>query len=105
MLANDHPAPFMAVTFDITSDRSKPPSPLAKLGGTVRAQVLKRGYNPQYYDLMKELEQMTGNGTVLNASLNRDGEPMVCSPTDALNLFFGTGLQFLIMEDILVVKR
>ena len=105
MLANDHPAPFMAITFDMTSDRAKRLSALARLGGTVRAQVLKRGYNPQYYDLMKELEQMTGNGTVLNAALNRDGEPMVCSPTDALNLFFATGLQFLIMEDILVVKR
>lgn len=67
--------------------------------------MLKGGYNPQYYDLMKELEQMTGNGTVLNAALNRDGEPMVCSPTDALSLVFGTALQFLIMEDIVVVKR
>ncbi|KKO00002.1 hypothetical protein LCGC14_0131130 [marine sediment metagenome] len=39
---------------------------------------------------------MTGNGTVLNAALNRDGEPMVFSPTDVRSLFFGRGLQFLI---------
>ncbi|MDF5830118.1 carbamoyltransferase C-terminal domain-containing protein [Pseudomonas aeruginosa] len=30
--------------------------------GTSRAQVLKREYNPRYYDLMKELENLTGNG-------------------------------------------
>jgi len=40
----------------------------------------------------------------LNTSLNRRGEPMICSPTDALNMFFGSDLQYLIMEDILVVK-
>jgi len=72
--------------------------------GTSRAQVLKREYNPRYYDMMKALEDLTGNGVSLNTSLNRRGEPMICSPTDALNMFFGSDLQYLIMEDILVVK-
>ena len=44
--------------------------------------------------------KLTGNGVVLNTSLNRRGEPMICSPTDALNMFFGSDLQYLIMEDI-----
>ena len=57
-----------------------------------------------YYDMMKALEALTGNGVSLNTSLNRRGEPMICSPTDALNMFFGSDLQYLIMEDILVVK-
>ena len=30
---------------------------------------------------------------------------MICSPTDALNMFYGSDLQYLIMEDILVVKE
>jgi len=29
---------------------------------------------------------------------------MICSPTDALNMFYGSDLQYLIMEDILVLK-
>ena len=66
--------------------------------------MLERQYNPRYYDMMKALEVLTGNGVSLNTSLNRRGEPMVCSPTDALNMFFGSDLQYLIMEDILVVK-
>jgi glycosyltransferase involved in cell wall biosynthesis len=60
---------------------------------------LKREFNPRYYDLMLELEKLTGNGVVLNTSLNRRGEPMICSPTDALNMFFGSDLEYLIMED------
>jgi carbamoyltransferase len=67
--------------------------------------VLKREYNPRYYDMMKALENLTGNGVSLNTSLNRRGEPMICSPTDALNMFFGSDLEYLIMEDILVVKE
>ncbi|MCF5280083.1 carbamoyltransferase, partial [Pseudomonas syringae] len=54
---------------------------------------------------MKALENLTGNGVSLNTSLNRRGEPMICSPTDALNMFFGSDLEYLIMEDILVVKE
>ena len=59
----------------------------------------------RYYDLMKALENLTGNGVALNTSLNRRGEPMICSPTDALNMFFGSDLEYLIMEDILVTKK
>ncbi|WP_379557576.1 carbamoyltransferase C-terminal domain-containing protein, partial [Pseudomonas sp. MD332_6] len=68
---------------------------------TSRAQVLKSEYNTRYYDMMKEMEVLTGNGVSLNTSLNRRGEAMIFSPTDALNMFFGSDLQYLSMEDIL----
>ena len=55
-------------------------------------------------DLMLEMEKLTGNGVVLNTSLNRRGEPMICSPADALDMFFGSDLRYLIMEDVLVTK-
>jgi carbamoyltransferase len=72
--------------------------------GTARAQLLQREYNPRYYALMEELEKLTGNAVVLNTSLNRRGEPVVCTPTDALNMFFGSDLQYLVMEDVLCIK-
>ena len=105
MLGVDHPSPFMTFTFDVNDEWKNRVHEVVHEDGTARAQVLKREYNPRYYDLMKELEVMTGNGVVLNTSLNRRGEPMVCSPTDALDMFYGSDLQFLIMEDILVVKK
>jgi carbamoyltransferase len=72
--------------------------------GTSRAQILRREFNPRYYDLMQELEKLTGNGVALNTSLNRRGEPMICSPADALDMFYGSDLQYLVMEDVLVRK-
>ena len=105
MFKIDHPAPFMTFTFEVNEEWKERVPEVVHEDGTSRAQVLKREYNPRYYDLMKELENLTGNGVALNTSLNRRGEPMICSPTDALNMFFGSDLQYLIMEDILVVKE
>jgi len=42
---------------------------------------------------------------VLNTSMNRRGEPIVCTPADALDMFFGSDLRFLIMEDVLLTKE
>ena len=104
MLKVDHPSPFMTFTFEVNEDWKERVPEVVHEDGTSRAQVLKREYNPRWYDLMEALEKLTGNGVSLNTSLNRRGEPMVCSPTDALNMFYGSNLQYLVMEDILVVK-
>ena len=104
MLQSDHPAPFMTFTFEVAEEWKMRVPEVVHEDGTSRAQVLRREFNPRYYDLMLELEKLTGNGVVLNTSLNRRGEPMICSPTDALDMFFGSDLRYLIMEDILVVK-
>ena len=72
--------------------------------GTSRVQVVSEETNPRYYALLKEMEKLTGNGVVLNTSLNRRGEAMVCSPEDALDMFFGSDLEYLFLEDLLVTK-
>jgi carbamoyltransferase len=105
MLGTDHPAPFMTFTFEVADEWKRRVPEVVHEDGTARAQVLKREFNPRYYDLMVELEKLTGNGVVLNTSLNRRGEPMICSPTDALNMFFGSDLRYLVMEDVLVTKE
>jgi carbamoyltransferase len=105
MFGTDHPAPFMTFTFEVVEEWKGRVPEVVHQDGTSRAQVLKRDFNPRYYDLMKEMERLTGNGVVLNTSLNRRGEPMICSPTDALNMFYGSDLRYLIMEDVLVVKN
>lgn len=104
MLQSTHPAPFMTFTFEVAEEWKTRVPEVVHEDGTARAQVLKRDYNPRYYDLMVELEKLTGNGVVLNTSLNRRGEPMICSPADALDMFFGSDLQYLVMEDVLVTK-
>jgi len=104
ILQTRHPAPYMTFTFDVAPAwRSRIPEVVHE-DGTARAQVVDPKTNPRYYRLIEEVEKRTGNAVVLNTSLNRRGEPMVCRPTDALEMFFGSDLPYLIMEDILVTK-
>ncbi|MBU4487668.1 MAG: hypothetical protein KKI13_01180, partial [Candidatus Omnitrophica bacterium] len=48
--------------------------------------------------------EKTGLPVLINTSLNRRGEPMICSPDDALNMFYGSGLEYLIMGNYLIKK-
>jgi carbamoyltransferase len=105
ILQTDHPSPYMTFTFDVAESWKERIPEVVHEDGTARAQIVTQATNPRYYELLQEMEKLTGNGVVLNTSLNRRGEPMVCSPTDALNMFFGSDLEYLVMEDILVTKN
>lgn len=105
MIKTDHPAPFMTITFEVSEEWKQRIPEVVHEDGTSRVQIVSEDTNPRYYALLKEMEKLTGNGVVLNTSLNRRGEPMVCSPEDALEMFFGSDLQYLLLEDLLVTKR
>ncbi len=104
ILQTDHPSPYMTFTFDVAEEWKARIPEVVHEDGTARAQIVTRDTNPRYYALIEELEKLTGNGVILNTSLNRRGEPMVCSPEDALNMFYGCDLEYLMMEDILIRK-
>ncbi len=104
VIGTDHPAPFMTITFDVADGwRARIPEVVHE-DGTARVQTVTRDAHPRYYALLEALEDRTGNGVVLNTSLNRRGEPLVCSPDDALDMFLGCGLEYLVLEDLLVTK-
>ena len=94
----------MTFTFDVAESWKERIPEVVHEDGTARAQIVTKETNPRYYSLIQELEKYTGNAVILNTSLNRRGEPMVCSPTDALNMFYGSDLEYLVMEDILIIK-
>lgn len=104
VLQSKHPAPYMTFSFPVADKWKQLIPEVVHEDGTVRAQVVTKESNQRYYELIEALSAYGGHGVILNTSLNRRGEPMVCSPTDALNMFFGSDLQYLVMEDILVTK-
>ena len=50
------------------------------------------------------MEEKTGIPVVLNTSLNIMGQPMACSPKDALAVFGATGLDVLVLGNYVIVK-
>ncbi|MDK1022824.1 MAG: carbamoyltransferase [Gammaproteobacteria bacterium] len=105
IIQSTQPAPFMTITFNVAEEWKSRIPEVVHEDGTSRVQVVSEETNPIYYALLKEMERTNGNGVVLNTSMNRRGEPMVCSPTDALNMFFSSDLKYLFLEDLLVTKR
>lgn len=105
MLQTKHPSPYMTFAFSVNHEWKDRVPEVVHEDGTARAQVVTRETNPRYYDLLSAMQARNGNGVLLNTSLNRRGEPMVCAPTDALNMFYGSDLEYLIMEDILITKQ
>jgi carbamoyltransferase len=104
ILQTGHPAPYMTFAFTVAEQWKDRIPEVVHMDGTARAQVVTRATNPRYYALIEELEKLRGVPVVLNTSLNRRGEPIVCTPTDALNMFYGSDLQYIFLEDLLVRK-
>jgi carbamoyltransferase len=104
VLQSDHPAHYMTIAFAVAPHWHARIPEVVHKDGTARAHVVDEAANPRFHRLIRELERRTGNAVVLNTSMNRRGEPIVCTPSDALDMFFGSDLQFLIMEDLLLAK-
>ena len=105
VLGSAHAAPYMTITFDIAEDWRKRIPEVVHEDGTARPQVVNPDTNPRYHALLEHLGTLTGTPVVLNTSLNLRGEPIACTPTDAVSLFARCGLQYMVLEDLLVSKR
>ena len=72
---------------------------------SARIQTVTRDTNPDYHDLLKEFEALTGCPLLVNTSFNVRGEPIVCTPADAYQCFMRTGIDFLVIGPFLLDKN
>jgi carbamoyltransferase len=66
--------------------------------GTARVQIVRPDDEPFLGSLLLEFEKLTGRGVLLNTSFNRRGEPIVETPTDAVDAFVGLSLDGLYLD-------
>jgi carbamoyltransferase len=97
-------APFMIITFDATDEARQDIPAVVHVDGTCRVQIVTPDANELYHQLLLEFEKISGLPVLLNTSFNIKGEPIVCSPSDALRTFFATGLDALALGPMLLVK-
>lgn len=71
---------------------------------TVRPQILRKVDNSAFHSLVSRFCDKTGIGAILNTSFNLHGEPVVCSPDDALRVFELSGLRTLALGNWLIRK-
>jgi carbamoyltransferase len=95
---------YMTLTLTANEKAMKEIPAVVHVDGTSRIQVVNEDANPRYYRLIKEFEKLTGIGVVLNTSFNIKGEPIVCTPADAIRTFYGTGLDMLVLGNCVLKK-
>lgn len=72
---------------------------------SARIQTVHKETNPRYYAVISRFKELTGCPVVVNTSFNVRGEPIVGTPDDAFRCFMGTGLDVLVVGNMLLFKE
>ncbi|MCC6750539.1 MAG: hypothetical protein IT371_22940 [Deltaproteobacteria bacterium] len=99
------PTPYMERTLKFRPEVMAQVPGVVHVNGTGRLQTVRREWNPRYHALIEAFYRRTGVPIVLNTSFNVMGRPIVHTVEDALGAFFTTGIDALLVEDLLVQKQ
>lgn len=100
---NGQPDYFMTMAYDVKEEFRNDLIAVINIDGSCRPQILADN-NSKYINLLNEIKTITGKGVVLNTSFNIHGEPLVCSPKDAIKTFLTTGIKYLVIGDFIVTQ-
>ncbi len=102
--ADARPSPHMLLVFDVRPERRAEIPAVTHVDGTARVQTVTREANPRYHALLTAFAARTGVPVLLNTSFNVRGEPIVCTPEDAVRCFLGTAMDALVLGDLVCWK-
>jgi carbamoyltransferase len=101
----DGPAvsPFMECDY-VPRDRARFAHVLPGPRAAVRVQTVSTDVPPRFRALLRAFGDTTGCPVLVNTSFTGFREPIVCSPRDAVRVFFGTGIDVLVMGQFVLTK-
>ncbi|MEU1945186.1 carbamoyltransferase C-terminal domain-containing protein [Streptomyces sp. NPDC020125] len=98
-------SPYMTFVFPVRKEYQERIPGACHVDGTARAQTVNEGQNPALARLLRAFTARTDVPCLLNTSFNVAGEPIVCSPRDALECFLATEIDYLVMDRFVVTKK
>lgn len=104
IIQTDHNSDYMTFSFIVEKEWAKKVPEIVHVDGSARPQTVRKDTNPRFHKLISEFDKITGLPIVLNTSLNRRGEPMVCSPEETIQMFYQCGLEVMVMGNYLIRK-
>jgi len=102
----EQPSPYMLFTFPCKPadhGASRPLPAITHVDGSARVQTVD-GRNELYHRLLRAFDARTGCPVLINTSFNVRGEPIVCTPDDALRCFLNTNLDALAIGHQVVLR-
>ncbi len=103
--ANGGTSPFMLFVYRARDGQAARIPAACHVDASARVQTVDRRDNPRFYDLLKSFGRRTGVPVLVNTSFNVRGEPIVCTPRDAVDAFYSTPLDALVIGPYLLEKR
>jgi carbamoyltransferase len=97
-------SPFMLFVYPVKENKADRIPAVRHTDGTARVQTINRAQHPHYYDLIREFKQLTGVPVLVNTSFNTRGEPIVCTPRDAIECFWTSPFDALIINSFILEK-
>ncbi|MDY6951245.1 MAG: carbamoyltransferase C-terminal domain-containing protein [Thermodesulfobacteriota bacterium] len=97
------PNRFMTMAYMVREDKRGLVRGVINIDGSCRPQILPQD-DSLFVRLLREAKKLTGHGILLNTSFNIHGEPLVCSPADAVSTFLRTNSKYMAMGSFLVEK-
>ena len=117
-------SPYMLLTADVRKDKQLPQpfrqnTPMLErlkvkrsdipavthLDYSARLQTVSGTDKRDYYEVISEVDKLTGCPVIVNTSFNVRGEPIVCTPEDAYRCFMRTEMDVLVMENFMLLKE
>lgn len=103
-IPSDVKVPYMEQVYPIHKNKQKLIPAVVHADGTGRLQTVDKSLNQTYHQLISAFKKKTGIPILLNTSFNIQGEPIVCTPSDAIKTFFTSGLDILVLENCIITK-
>lgn len=97
-----YPARFMLYVVPVKKDKQSIIPAITHIDGTARPQIVFEKISPRYWKLIDRFRQKTGVPLILNTSFNLRGEPIVNTPSEAINTFRKSEMDVLVLENFLV---
>ncbi len=98
-------SPYMTKNFYVLNDMKKRLEAITHVDGTARIQSVTKEYNKLFYNIINEFYKLTGIPVVINTSFNVKGEPIVCTPCEAIDSFERMNLDYLSIGKCLVKRK
>jgi carbamoyltransferase len=99
----DYDVPFMLQVYVIRQEKRQQIPAVTHVNGTGRLQTVTESQNARYYHLIEAFRDLTGVPIVLNTSFN-ENEPVVNTPSEALDCFLRTKMDLLVMGDLMIER-
>jgi carbamoyltransferase len=100
---SDYPSPFMVTAYKIKPEQRNRIPAVTHGDGTGRLQTVERDINPLYWKLIRRFGDITGVPVLLNTSFN-ENEPIVNTPSEAINCFLRTRMDVLAIGSFFLLK-